>query len=140
MLDIVTFERVHLALLSVQSAQLAGIDQFKDSPIEAFGQAWTAIENGVPIACAGIVQIWPGRGYAWALLSEQAGRWMLQITRAVRRAMALSGLRRIEMAVDSVFEAGARWALLLGCVLETPQPMRGYLPDGRDAYLFSKVT
>lgn len=139
MIEIVDFDRAHLSAMAVQSAQLAGVGQFKDCSQEAFGLAYTAMDNGKPVACAGIVEVWPGRGYAWALLSEQAGRWMVQISRAVRRAIALSGLRRIEMAVDADFVAGRRWAVMLGFILETPEPMRAYLPDGRDAYLFSKV-
>jgi hypothetical protein len=32
-----------------------------------------------------------------------------------------------------------RWAVLLGFHLETPEPMRAFLPDGKDAMLYAKV-
>jgi hypothetical protein len=43
------------------------------------------------------------------------------------------------MAVDAGFGAGCRWAELLGFSLETPEPMKKYLPNGRDAYLYART-
>ena len=42
------------------------------------------------------------------------------------------------MAVDAAFPQAIRWACMLGFTCETPEPMRRYTPDGRDAYLFSR--
>jgi hypothetical protein len=43
------------------------------------------------------------------------------------------------MAVDANFAQGRRWAELLGFNCETPQPMRHYLPNGHDAYLYARI-
>lgn len=123
-------------------AQLAQRDEFEhpEAMTMAFGHAWTALDGEEPIACAGVVEVWQGRAYAWALLSEHAGRHMLALTREIRSRLSRLPFRRVEMAVDAGFDAGARWALMLGFRLETPEPMRGYLPHGRSAFLFARVT
>lgn len=104
-----------------------------------FGEAWTALVDARPVACAGLVEVWEGRAYAWALLAEDAGPHMLAVTREIRSRIALAPFRRIEMAVAAGFTAGCRWAGMLGFICETPQPMRAYLPDGRDAWLYARV-
>jgi len=81
--------------------------------------------------------MWEGRGYCWALLDRDAGPLMLPLTRAIRSLLAASALRRIEMAVDADFEAGRRWAELLG--FKPEYKARSYFPDGRDAWLYARV-
>lgn len=103
------------------------------------GLAWTALVNARPICCAGITECWPGRGYAWALLSEDAGPHLLVLTREIRSRFDETPFARIEMAVDADFIAGCRWAVLLGFELETPKPMAKFLPSGRAAYLYART-
>ena len=91
------------------------------------------------MACAGLVEVWEGRAYAWAILSDNAGPYMLPLTREIRSKLAAAPFRRIEMAVDADFDAGARWAEMLGFRCETPAPMAAYLPNGRAAYLYARV-
>lgn len=120
-----------------QAAQAADIDC--DALQSAFGNSWTALVGGRPIACAGLVEVWEGRAYAWALLATDVGPHLLAVTREIRSRLAATPCRRIEMAVADGFDAGCRWARLLGFYCETPQPMRGYLPDGRAAWLYARV-
>ena len=110
-----------------------------DALAGAYGTAWSAFVDGVPIACAGVVEVWAGRAYAWALLADRAGPHLLWLTREIRFRLDSLALRRVEMAVDAGFGAGARWARMLGFVCETPEPARCYLPNGRDAWLFARV-
>jgi|JI9StandDraft_2_1071091.scaffolds.fasta_scaffold04911_5 hypothetical protein len=138
--QVVPFEPEHILQLDVQEAQRLTDDEQARALAAPFGWAWTGMVDGVPVACAGLVEVWQGRAYAWALLARTAGPWMAAITRAVRRALKASTFDRIEMAVDAGFVAGQRWALLLGFELETPRPLRRYLPGGRDAYLYAMVT
>lgn len=135
----VEFRPVHLARMRAQIAQRDELEH-PEAMTGAFGYAWTALDDGEPMACAGVVEVWQGRAYAWALLSEHAGRHMLALTREIRFRLARLPFRRVEMAVDAGFDAGARWARMLGFRLETPEPMRGYLPHGHDAFLFARVT
>lgn len=125
--------------MRVQQRQLVEEFTEPDSMAAPFGDAWTAMVDGRPIGSAGVVEAWTGRAYAWALLAEDAGPHMLAITRAIRCFLARSPYRRIEMAVSAGFDAGQRWAELLGFTLETPTAMRAYLPNGGDAWLYARI-
>ncbi len=133
------FHAEHLEQIDAQDAQRAWVSGNAEALAASPGTARTLLLDGQPIASAGVVEVWPGRGYAWALLSAEAGRYMVRITRAVREFLDGSGYRRVEMAVDADFAAGRRWAEMLGFVCETPQPMRAYAPNGRDCYLYARV-
>ena len=132
------FRPVHLARMRAQHAQRIELEH-AEALTMPYGQSWTALDGEEPIACAGVVEVWEGRAYAWALLSEYAGPHMLTLTRVIRSRLASLPYRRVEMAVDAGFNAGCRWALMLGFRLETPEPMRAYLPNSRPAYLFARV-
>ncbi len=103
------------------------------------GNAYAALVDGQPVAAAGVVELWTGRAHAWALIGEDAGPHMLHITRATRSFLDRLPCRRVEMAVDAEFPQAIRWACMLGFTCETPEPMRRYTPDGRDAYLFARI-
>lgn len=135
---VVPFEPSHALAMDVQPAQR--MSEFSPEALAApAGDAWTGMVDGRPVACAGLVEVWAGRAYAWALLAAYAGPHMVSITRAIRCRLARSPYRRVEMAVDAGFSAGARWAELLGFERETPMPMRKYLPNGRDAWLYART-
>lgn len=103
------------------------------------GLAWTALVGARPICCAGLTECWPGRAYAWALLSVDSSPHLLGLTREIRSRIDATPFDRIEMAVDADFIAGRRWAVLLGFKLETPEPMAKFLPSGRAAYLYART-
>lgn len=103
------------------------------------GQSWTALVAARPICCGGLVEMWPGRAYAWTVLSEDAAPHLLALTRGIRSLLDAAPFARVEMAVVADFKEGRRWAQLLGFVCETPSPMRNYFPDGRDAYLYART-
>ena len=136
MFEIIPFKPEHIGMIDAQEAQQ--IDRCNAEQVP-FGDAWTALGDGHPVACAGLVEAWPGRAYAWALLGKHAGRWLSAITRAVRRALDVAPFKRIEMAVDAGFVAGQRWAVMLGFELETPRPLRAYMPGGQSAFLYGMV-
>lgn len=137
-LTFVTFRPDHLARMRAQSAQMAEVTH-PEALAQPFGRAWTALDGDEPIACAGVVEVWEGRAYAWALLSEHAPPHLLTLTRVIRSRLAALPYRRVEMAVDAGFDAGCRWARMLGFRLETPEPMRAYLPNGREAWLYART-
>lgn len=137
-MNIVRFEPAHVLEITAQPAQISEVTA--DALAVPYGQAWTALLDGRPICSAGVVEVWAGRAYAWALLASDAGPHLLALTREIRCHLARLPFRRVEMAVDAGFDAGARWARLLGFTLETPAPMRGYLPGGRDAWLYARIS
>lgn len=139
MIEVVTFERHHLRAIDVQSAQRAEFYS-EDAQNQPVGEAYTILDGAQVLACFGLVRLFPGRGLAWSVLSQQAGRRMVAITRAIRCQLDATPCRRVEMAVADGFEAGVRWAELLGFRCETPEPLRAYLPGGVDARLFSRIS
>lgn len=130
------FRPEHLRRIEVQEAQRR---DFMLQPDPTYGEAWTAFDGERGICSAGLLQLWPGRAYAWAVLSLHAGPYLLEITRIARFILAASTYERIEMYVDEDFEQGRRWAGMLGFRCETPEPMRKYLPSGASAYLYARV-
>lgn len=125
----------HLRAINPQPAQAAEVAQ-EGYSVPA-GDAWAALVGDVPVACGGLIPVWGLRAYAWALIDRDAGPHMRALTREIRSLLACSGWERIEMAVDAEFEAGARWARLLGFELETHA--RKYLANGRDALVFVRL-
>lgn len=136
MLEIVPLTPQLLAAIEPQPMQ----QRLPDDQVFALGttSAYAALVGGKPIAAAGVVELWPGRGHAWAVLGVEAKRYMLPITRAIRRALDALPFARVEMAVDAGFPQAVQWAFMLGFECETPEPMRQYI-NGRSAYLFARV-
>jgi hypothetical protein len=103
------------------------------------GQAWAVVSEAGVVCLAGVQPQWGGRAVAWALLSEQAGRSMVALTRAARRYFDGLDYARVEMYVDAGFAEGCRWARLLGFRNETPDGMVGFLPNGNRAFMYGRV-
>lgn len=92
--------------------------------------SYTGMVDGEVIACAGVVQQWPGRHTCWALLGPSAPQHIRWITREVRKVLdAVSG--RIELTVRCDFPAGQKWAELLGFHIETPR-LKSFGPEQED--------
>lgn len=143
-MQILPFELVHLRQLHLQPAQ-AWMQPFVDAP--EYGaqllrcDSYTAMHNDAPVAIGGLVTVWPGRAHLSALISDQFGHKaaFALLHREVLRRLNASPIARIEATVDDRFEAGHRWMRLLGFQLETPDGMRGYMPDGRTSYLYARI-
>jgi hypothetical protein len=101
------------------------------------GPVFTAESQGEIVAVAGLIEQWPGCMRAYAFLGEHAGRNMVTLTRGIQKYFREHPVRRIEAAVECSFEAGVRWARMLGFQYEGR--MTAYWND-RDAYLFARVT
>lgn len=135
--EVVRFDEAHLDAIRIQAAQRMTPEQRQQAMRVHYGDAWTALVDGHPVASAGLVELWEGRAYAWAMLGEDAGPWMRRITRAICSRLEEARYRRVEMAVDAGFGAGCRWAHLLGFELEALA--RAYMPGGRDAFIYARV-
>lgn len=133
---LVPFEMTHLAVLNPQPAQAEETSEPITMPA---GKSWSAIADGRPICVGGHYEIWRNRAYSWGLLSAAAGPHMLSLTRAIRSELDAAPFARIEMVVERDFRAGRRWAEMLGYTLETPEPLRCFLPSGRDAWIYSRI-
>lgn len=138
---IVAFQPAHLDRLLLQPSQAIMQPTLADPSygpsLAAAGPAYSAVDGDAVFACAGLIPQWQGRALAWALIAEEAGRHMVGIHKAVRRALDMHPFRRVETAVASDFMQGHRWAVMLG--FEREGRMRAYTPDGQDCDLYARV-
>lgn len=109
------------------------------SQIAASSLSLTGWYRGRCLGAAGLIDIWDGRAYAWALFAAHAAKHMLAITRHARFVLDRHPARRIEAVVRSDFPEGRTWMTMLGFTCDTPTAMRRYFPDGADGLLFSRV-
>lgn len=135
------FKLEHLKKIKLQKAQGGILENIE--PYAAFVEqsdfGFTAMDGDEVVACAGIIKMWEGRGHAWALMSDSIGHRFVQLHRAVKRGLAMTNFKRIEMVVDADFAEGLKWAHMLGFKCETPEGMPGYATDGRLYKLFARV-
>ena len=141
-MQIVRFTSDHLAHIDLQDAQIDMRTQFGDPAyghaLEQTKYAFTAIaDGGIVLACAGVHEVWAGRGIAWALISRHAGGQFRPIHRAVAGFLKQCPVRRIEMMVDNAFDEGHRWARMLG--MQHEGVMRAYSPTGDDYAIYARV-
>lgn len=106
--------------------------------LAAQGSVWAAKSNGKLIAVMGHTPVWSGRTVMWAYLTEDCGRVMLALTRAISaeiRRMAVD-FSRIEAYAEAHHTEGNRWLRLLGFNAEGV--MRKFC-NGIDYNLYAKV-
>ena len=131
----------HLHRIQVQPSQEAGLaldEQYAAMCIQA-GSCITLVEHDTSevLMCAGAARKWDNSWMIWSVVSKLAGRRMILLRRACELMLqTLSG--RLEAAVDPEFEAGHRWAKIMGFYLEVPRARR-FLPDGRDASVYVRL-
>lgn len=123
-------EQAEEAVFAIEMGEAAALAQHT---------SWTGWIGADVVGCAGIVPIWQGRSFVWALLGKGCAPHMLAITRLVREQLDAHENRRIEATVLHGFEAGERWARMLGFKRETPDGMQFYDPMGRTLSLYSRI-
>jgi len=92
------------------------------------------------VGAAGVVNLWPGRDACWMLLSDiksLSHRNKLSIIRKIKAVLDVWPTPRVEASVLCDFEAGHRFARVLGFVCEA-ECMKGY-HLGKDASLYARV-
>lgn len=139
-MEIVPFISSHVHRLVLQDAQVSFYDKFTPEygrALELAGGGYTALVDGHPVACAGVIEQWHGRGLAWALLGNDSGPHFVRIVRGMKRALNLAQFRRVEAQVQADFGAGIRMAEMLG--FEVESKMAKFTPEGRDAFMFVRI-
>jgi len=81
------------------------------------GPAFTAMVDDQPIACAGVILLWPGVGHAWVVVGDIKG-YGLWITRTVKHMLRdiIRGcdLHRVEAIVLADAKEHHKWVKLFG--------------------------
>lgn len=106
--------------------------------LEGQNKHFAALDDGICVAVGGVTEIWPGRGEAWVIFGKPRRQHFVTLFKMVQRYLQLSNLRRLEMVVDYDFDAGHRWARLLGFKVEGER-LQGYMPHGGDVTLYAIV-
>lgn len=107
------------------------------------GPSFTAILDGRPLGCAGVLFPWPGVGMAWMVVSEEMGEhgfWLCRTVRAfldeIIRVQALHRLEAVAL-VDS--PRNQSWLEGLGFHVEQDGTARGFFSDGRSVKRYEWV-
>lgn len=142
MIAISQLQPAHLLEIRMQDAQAGELRPGTDLLAHGVklcqrGMAFTVMLNGRPVAAGGLAEIHGHYATAWALVGQDAGPAMTAMTRAVRRVLASRAYERVDVTVRRDFEAGHRWAWLLG--FEKFGTLRKWGPDRADYTLYERV-
>jgi hypothetical protein len=140
--NIIEYKPAHLQSIDLQEGQAYLSSWVTPDLAEALGRsgwAYTGMDGDTPVGCAGVINVWQGRGICWAYLSASlSSHRFLEVHRAVSRFLETCYVQRLEMTVDCDFEQGHRWAEMLGFEMEAER-MQAYRPDGGDCALYARV-
>lgn len=137
---VVPFKAEHFWDVEVQPSQAYVRQYVEQEHIKTLEdmQTFSCIEGDTVMACFGWLQIYPTRALLWAYLSKHAGPHMMSLTRIGKRTLQGLSYRRIEMEVDCEFEAGHRWAQMLGFHMEAER-LKGFRMDGGDTAIYARI-
>lgn len=142
MIEFRPFKAGHLKFLKPQAAQRKDHSSLVHSGGAAMLEghiALSAWDGVVCIGVAGLIPVWPHRAVAWLILSDRSSECMLPLARKVRRVLKAAPYRRVELTVAEGFDAGHRFARVIGAVRETPEPMRFYGAGGGNEYMYAVI-
>lgn len=138
-LNIVPFMPEHLLRMDVQEAQRLNFSVADGAEMAGYGYAKSAVDGDKVIACMAIAELAQHRAIVFALLSADAGRYMLDFTRFALREFATLPYARLESLVACDFAAGHRWMKMLGFEIEAPR-MKKFSTRLQDYSLYARVT
>ena len=139
-MKVVPFQVEHFWAIKPQEAQSyvpERVDARELKPLE-FLASFTAMIGDKPVACFGWLEQHKSRAAIWGYLDKDAGEHMTALTRIGKRMVEGLSYRRIEMEVDCEFDAGHRWAKMLGLSLEAER-LKGTRTDGGDSSIYARV-
>ena len=102
--------------------------------------AFTALADGEPIVCAGILAIRSGLGEAWAILRQpvQHGQWIARnLSSHLERLMREHHFRRVQAIAHCDRPELRRWMAFLG--LQPEGVLRAYALDGADCFMYARI-
>ena len=138
---VVPFMGAHLSGFKVHGFMSHIQDSFESAEYRELLEQCIAssyIVDGETVAACGIYQAGEHRWIAWGLLSEESGKHMLAITRALKAFFNENSYPRIETPVLHDFELGHKWMKMLGFKNETPDGMKSYGDNGETYDLYAR--
>jgi hypothetical protein len=140
MIQIVKMTEDHMKeVIASQTSVRACVTDAHIKALAAYEHSYAAIDvYGRAIGVGGVVEKWPHRVEAWAIIGDNCRKYFLALHNAVKRFLEVFPARRIEATADCDFEQGHRWLELLGFKLECER-MVAFNHQGRDASLYSWI-
>lgn len=92
----------------------------------------------VLMLCGGVTAIWYNRALIWTVFSESSKKNFLPVFRGIKAFLQYQPFKRVELSVPCDHHVGNRRARALGFTLECDRA-RNFLPDGKDATLYSYI-
>lgn len=134
MTEVVKFEQGHVK-------DLAPIPEANLYLYLRHGEAFTLLENGLPIAAAGVV-ISEGKGFVWGNITDRARQLPValykSVTRGLRAIIERNDLRRVDVIIDPERPENAPWVTHLGFHREGP--MCDFYAVGKHAEYWARTT
>lgn len=134
---IIDLDPMHFTLLKPQASQAGAVLTCKQAlALLQGGPAKTCLNaQGFTIACAGLTELWPGRGMAWAIFGASIRYNMPEIVREMRRMIDASSFHRVEMYLTAGRRSvDVRLAGMLGFRYECTAVQ--FLPNRNDADVY----
>lgn len=142
MITLVDYLPDHMLQIGVQEKQsemLGEITKQYAHALATAGIAYTVMLDNRVLACGGKAKQWEGRWILWAVLSREASRHMLRLTKITKRTLELHNhVGRLEAIVRSDFEQAHRWVKMLG--LKWHHHEERFLPGGLDADIYVRFS
>ena len=111
--QVIPFEPIHAAMLGADASHFAHLQ-----PLTQGQEALTLWHQQAerPLACAGIITLWPGLGYAWVFVAPDAPFYPQTIARFALRQFRprLAAFRRVETLIPAGDAVARRFAAWLG--------------------------
>lgn len=129
-------------LRDFQQGDLAKVDPNssligKEDMLRSYNSLFTFEHEGNPIACAGLVQLWPGTAEAWTVLGASARAnpiWFVKrLKKELHNQIVQLRLHRVQMHVEDTPEL-KHWAEVLGFHLEGT--MERYTQDRKTLHVY----
>ena len=112
------------------------LDTYASVLIEC-GPAFAMVAEKEVWGCAGVCELEPHRGNAWALIHEGIGLRFFQFHKAVRAFLDGCKYQRVELATKGGSDTDERWAEMLGFRWEGC--MEKYFPDSALGNLYARI-
>lgn len=103
------------------------------------GISYTIYHDKTPIACAGIIPIYPGVAEVWALTGKLVNKYPLAFHKACKKivAEALESNHRVQCTVEASYDKSVKWIEALG--FEREGTLRGFNAYAEDYYMYSII-
>ena len=101
------------------------------------GSSYGVMRGHRILAALGVIQLWPGRGWAWILNYDMRPREWLELSQRINDTLPSLGYRRVEAVITDKFDVGVRFAKR--CGFEKEAFCRKIMPDGSDGWLYVRI-